>query len=223
MPAPHDAVWYLAYGSNLSQRRFACYLEGGRPDGADRTYLGCRDPSPALDDRPVALPFRVRFGGASRVWGGGLAFVDHTRTGITYGRAYLLRIAQFGDVMVQENALDVVDDDGAARLCEHGERLADELPRAVATTRPGEVALLADGNYGALVSCGTIDGRPALTFTSPGLGELPANGPAPAYLDVLVDGLVEAWGLTPAAALRWWLARPGASAHLPEAARVSSG
>ena len=38
-----DPVWYVAYGSNLRAARFGCYLAGGRPDGACRTYDGCRD------------------------------------------------------------------------------------------------------------------------------------------------------------------------------------
>ena len=32
-------VWYASYGSNLARDRFLCYLEGGRPKGATRTYL----------------------------------------------------------------------------------------------------------------------------------------------------------------------------------------
>lgn len=31
-------VWYAAYGSNLAAARFRCYVVGGRPAGAARTY-----------------------------------------------------------------------------------------------------------------------------------------------------------------------------------------
>ena len=48
--ATDDPVWYVAYGSNMSAARFGCYISGGRPPGARRTYLGCRDQSPP---RPV--------------------------------------------------------------------------------------------------------------------------------------------------------------------------
>lgn len=38
-----EQVWYASYGSNLSSRRFSCYLCGGRPPGAIRTYPGAHD------------------------------------------------------------------------------------------------------------------------------------------------------------------------------------
>ena len=42
-------IWYVAYGSNLSRERFCHYLRGGRPDGVERDYPGCRDTSDELD------------------------------------------------------------------------------------------------------------------------------------------------------------------------------
>ena len=66
-----DPVWYVAYGSNLRAARFACYLAGGRPDGACRTYEGCRDrPRPAATS-PSGCRAAWRFAGASRTWRGG--------------------------------------------------------------------------------------------------------------------------------------------------------
>ena len=41
-------IWYVAYGSNLSRERFCTYLRGGRPDGSERDYPGCRDTSDAV-------------------------------------------------------------------------------------------------------------------------------------------------------------------------------
>lgn len=69
-------MWYVAYGSNLSSERFACYVVGGRPAGARRTYEGCRDPSPPRRTSAIWLPGRLVFGGTSRAWGGGMAFYD---------------------------------------------------------------------------------------------------------------------------------------------------
>src|SRR6266851_737509 len=34
--------WYAAYGSNLAEDRFLCYVRGGRPAGGKVNLLGCR-------------------------------------------------------------------------------------------------------------------------------------------------------------------------------------
>ena len=36
-------VWYACYGSNLLKERFLCYIRGGRPIGAQRTFYGCKN------------------------------------------------------------------------------------------------------------------------------------------------------------------------------------
>ena len=72
-------VWYVAYGSNLSQDRFACYV-AGRPAGGRPAQLpGCRDRTPPREIVGLPAPGPLRFGGLSRVWGGGLAFLDPER------------------------------------------------------------------------------------------------------------------------------------------------
>jgi hypothetical protein len=92
-------VWYVAYGSNLSQDRFACYLQGGRPAGARRSYPGCRDRTPPRDVVGLRLPGRVHFGGLSRVWGGGLAFLDPAAgDGEVVARGYLIGTDQLDEV-----------------------------------------------------------------------------------------------------------------------------
>lgn len=105
-PTPHDndpvMLWYVAYGSNLHRDRFLCYLAGGRPAGAARTYTGCRDPRPPAADRPVLLPGGIYFAQTSPVWGGGVAFYDPSLPGLAPARAYLLTTGQFSDVLAQE-------------------------------------------------------------------------------------------------------------------------
>lgn len=98
-------VWYAAYGSNLDGERFACYVSGGVAPGSSRRNPGCRDTTPPRDDRPVELPYRLYFGGESRAWGGGVAFVDGAVADTTLGRAWLLTQEQFDDVVAQENGL----------------------------------------------------------------------------------------------------------------------
>jgi hypothetical protein len=97
-----DAVWYLAYGSNMAADRFSCYLAGGRPPGAVRTYQGSRDRRPPARDVGLRLPGRLRFGGVSGVWGGALASLA--------ARAYLVTFGQFSDVVAQEARQQVAED-----------------------------------------------------------------------------------------------------------------
>jgi hypothetical protein len=101
-----DWVWYAGYGSNLSRARFACYLEGGTPAGAGLSYTGCRDRTPARDSTPLRLRGRLRFGGESRVWGGGLAFLDPHADDEVVARGYLITTEQLADVARQERKYD---------------------------------------------------------------------------------------------------------------------
>jgi hypothetical protein len=64
-------IWYVAYGSNLSRERFCYYLHGGRPDGNDRDYPGCRDTSDPMDSFGLLISGGVYFAGRSSGWGGG--------------------------------------------------------------------------------------------------------------------------------------------------------
>jgi hypothetical protein len=99
-------VWYVAYGSNLSQDRFACYLQGGQPAGARRSYPGCRDRTPPREVIGLRMPGRVRFGGLSRVWGGGLAFLDSEADGEVVARGYLIGTDQLDEVFALERRYD---------------------------------------------------------------------------------------------------------------------
>jgi hypothetical protein len=99
-------VWYVAYGSNLSQDRFACYLQGGQPAGARRSYPGCRDRTPPREVVGLRIPGRVNFGGVSRVWGGGLAFLDTGADGEAVARGYLIGTDQLDEVFALERRYD---------------------------------------------------------------------------------------------------------------------
>ncbi|TSE01577.1 hypothetical protein FOS14_03305 [Skermania sp. ID1734] len=97
-----DYTWYVAYASNMSIARFACYLEGGCPPGATLTYVGARDASPPRASLPITLPGSLFFAGESRAWGGGRAFYDPEIPGPTPARAYLITNEQFADLRAQE-------------------------------------------------------------------------------------------------------------------------
>ena len=82
--------------------RFGCYISGGRPRGARRTYLGCRDQSPPRRDVGIHLAGGLTFAGRSSVWGGGMAFYNPHADGELAARAYLLTFGQLSDVVAQE-------------------------------------------------------------------------------------------------------------------------
>jgi hypothetical protein len=95
-------IWYVAYGSNLSRERFCSYLHGGRPDGNDRDYPGCRDTSDPMDSFGLLISGGVYFAGRSSGWGGAMAFYDPEVPGEVAARAYLITAQQFVDVLAQE-------------------------------------------------------------------------------------------------------------------------
>ena len=64
-PPNGPLVWYVAYGSNLAARRFACYLSGGRPTGGTREYSGCRDPRSPRRTLSLELDGGLVFAGRS--------------------------------------------------------------------------------------------------------------------------------------------------------------
>ena len=165
-----DLVWYVAFGSNMDSDRLSCYLAGGRPEGASRTYTGARDPSPPRRAVPTTIPHRLSFGGRSCVWGGGVAFVevarDHTVT--TPAVAWLITVEQLADLIAQENGLEPP-----------GPVPAD-LPG------PGQKGRVAGGRYDMLVGVGVIDGHRAVVLTS---GRTPPpNPPTEHYLAMIRRG-----------------------------------
>ena len=175
-------VWYVAYGSNLCEARFRCYLTGGSPDGStSRRYPACTAGAEVLADRAVRVPHRLYFARASRNWSGGaVAFLDLRRVGEdpTYGRARLVTLDQLDHLVTEENAGH-----------------ATSVP--VSALRRGPTDLRADGWYRTLLPLGELDGLPAVTLTG---RPKPHRRPDPAYLATLRAGLAEAWpDLAPAA------------------------
>lgn len=175
-------VWYASYGSNLSRHRFERYLHGGVPRGGRRRYPGARDRRPPSGDRPVALPYRLRFGGASRTWGGGMAFLDTAAHGHVLARAYRITVEQFADIHAQENGGDA--------------DVAD-----LAAVGDGQRVVAGRGNYPVIVRCGTLEGSPVFTFTA---RRLPARrSPATAYVRTIAAGLAESRGMAAAAIITY--------------------
>ncbi len=189
-----DAIWYAAYGTNLSSTRLRHYLEGGTPAGASRATPGSRDPGPPRDVRPIVLPGSVYFAWDSPTWGGGVAFYDprrpspgpgaRTGTGATdgsaVGRAYLLSRHQFSDLAAQEmHRLPGTDLD-----------LGGLLSTGTWSFGPGR--------YDTMHVVGAVDGAPVVTFTADwGDCPTPYRAPSAAYLGTMGRGLRESHGWEP--------------------------
>jgi hypothetical protein len=172
-----DHVWYVAYGSNLSADRFACYLQGGQPPGAAFTYPGARDQTPPRASKAVWLPGSVYFATQSQVWGGGRALYDPDIPGKAAARSYLITTQQFSDVVAQEM---------------YRESRADLDLTELATLGRIQVG---EGRYETLIHAGQDEQMPLVTFTAPwGIGDVPLLSPSGAYLRTLGQGLLESHG-----------------------------
>ena len=185
----------MSYGSNLHRARFQSYLEGGRMPGGRRADAGCRDPSPPQADEPVFLPYPLYFSGESRVWGGGVAFLDHLpgEHDMTYARMYLITGEQFEDLVAQESKRlhATVDWTGLVRE-----------GRTSAGT----------GRYDELVVVGDRDGVPMVTFTHPvPMADVHLARPEAGYLRVLAEGLRDCHHLTDPDIADYLLTCPGAA------------
>jgi hypothetical protein len=177
--ASSPQVWYAAYGSNLAEDRFLCYIRGGRPCGGKHRLAGCRDKTPPAQSRSHQLPLRLFIGGRSQTWDGhGVAFVGTRRRPdqTTWVRIWLVRTSQLEDVVAQENGL-------------RAGRVSID-PAALSRDHHWDVGV--KGKYPRIIRLGAIDGRPVLTCTT-------ANGslqgrprpPAPDYLRWMAKGLRE--------------------------------
>lgn len=201
-------VWYVSYGSNLCAERFLCYLRGGRPAGATRTYAGARDKTPAREDRPLEIPYPLYFAGVSKVWGGSPCFVDIAKSveARTRARAYLITWEQFEDVVAQENG-----------------RPSSPIVLDLGGVDEGSSLRIGPGRYENMLCAGLVDDLPSLTFTSPWtMAEAKMGAPAAAYLAMLVAGLRESHGLSDSELIAYLGSAPGCSDALVSSVLAAS-
>jgi len=188
-------VWYASYGSNMSAARLACYLAGGCPPGASRTYPGARDRTLPTEVRPVELAGCVYFAWHSPTWDGGIAFYDPQGPGTSVGRAYRLTLGQLSDLLEQEMHRQPGVDHDLSELLEDG------------------VAVVGDGSYESLHVVGELDVEPVVTFTSPErMHAADHREPSAAYLATMARGLVEGHGWDGEQVAAYLLERPGIGA-----------
>lgn len=191
-----DGVWYAAYGTNLSAKRFHCYLQGGRPSGSRRRYPGCRDRTVPRDDRPVVVVGTVHFALESSVWGGGMAFYDAQQPGPVLMRAYLVTRDQLLDVLTQEMHRDPAD--LSSRI---------QVPDGLGSDA---MVRLGPGRYETVYRIADLDSRPVLTFShAPVEQRWKPNRPSSAYLRWVVAGLRDSHGLEASEVVEYLLGCPG--------------
>ena len=183
-PLPREGdVWYVSYGSNMSEKRLGAYIGGGVPPGGNRANPGARDASPPRRSVPVDLPGSLYFAGRSPQWGGGVAFYDHdahdpAHGGPTAARAYLVTAGQFADVAAQE----------MHRVPQEG----DPLEEVVLGGIDGGVHHAGPGRYETLIEVGRLDGASMLLFTAPhGIDHVEHTQPSVSYLEMMATGLRE--------------------------------
>ena len=174
-------IWYASYGSNMLAERFRCYISGGRPEGAQRTYKGCTNRIFPEKIKPVRIPAELYFARRSKTWhGGGICFlkpeIDENQT--TLGRMYLIAPDQFCELVKQESRYE-----GDLHL---------DLEQAI---EQGSMLLPINSWYAKILFLGYEEGQPVFTFTCTGFLEKELNPPHPAYLNMIRSGLKETYGM----------------------------
>ncbi len=170
-------VWYATYGTGLSREHFMQFINGGQFGSKTvRTYPGCSDTTPPLKTTFMALPHELYFAGNSETWGGGFVRIDPTvdRSQHTLSRAYLISMQQFKEIIAQENFRDHMVSLPLDAAKKHGHAPIGD----------------GSGNYEELVYCGVKEGYPVYSVTT-GLPRQAYNPPAPAYTQLLCQGLSE--------------------------------
>lgn len=197
MTTSSGLVWYAAYGSNLHEPRFRCYLTGGRAAGSARVHPPCADDRSPRATAVATLPFPLFFAGSSRTWGGGNAYIDPDgHDAATRARLYLISVEQFEAVVAAE-----------------GHRAPAPLPPPRAGT-PATYRV-ASGDYGVgVLACGQLEGIPVLSVTGP-TPDASVTPPRRAYLRTIASGLRHTHALSPQAVADYLAPVPGIASHYP--------
>ena len=198
-----EQVWYACYGSNLKAERFNCYIAGGRPKGSiGMESSGSIDKTPPSNTATFATDWQLFFAKEFIGWGGkGIAFLQPPQAesrsstpqdAIESGalcRLYKISFEQFVDVVLQENG-------GRSTHTQLRQTVKDEVVQAMQSIGTKGTTVLREGVlegswYRRLVSLGTHESLPVLTFTSD--EQLSFVPPAKPYLQTIATGLMECW------------------------------
>ena len=103
-PKHEEEVWYACYGSNLSEERFRCYVQGGVAPNGNR-YYGCNDTTLWKESYWTDYRGRLYFGNKSPSWDyDGVAFYDPAGHEPVLFRLYRITRNQLHDIMRQEGS-----------------------------------------------------------------------------------------------------------------------
>lgn len=106
-----DYIWYVGYGSNLSEQRFLCYIKGGTSCFGKKKNDGCKkDPTLPAENKSIIIHYPLYFALPNNLkqtsnWGrGGVAFIGHHENkGLkTFCRMWKITREQYEEVRDQE-------------------------------------------------------------------------------------------------------------------------
>ena len=100
-----EYVYYICYGSNLLEERFNLYIIGGENKEYKIRQNGCKDKTLPQKVIPYEIPYNIYFAKTSSKWENkGVAFLDVTHPGKSFGKGYLITKEQYQEVSAQEGA-----------------------------------------------------------------------------------------------------------------------
>ncbi|MGM0581391.1 MAG: hypothetical protein ACQETL_11965 [Bacteroidota bacterium] len=190
-----DYVWYASYGSNISTERFMCYIQGGKPEGATRTYQGCVDQSPPIDQKPIKIPYELYFAKSAGVWnGGGVCFIspEKNENAYTLGNMYLITRQQFMEVVQQENSTK--------------KSIKIDFEKA---QKEKSLVVRKNSWYGNLLNLGKKENAPIFTFTNENYISNEINSPNQHYLKTIIKGLITTHQLNQSELEAYFLSKKG--------------
>jgi hypothetical protein len=188
-------IWYASYGSNISAERFMCYIQGGKPKGATRNYLGCTDTTRPIDQKSIQIPHELYFAKSAGVWnGGGVCFInpEKNQKAETLGNMYLITRQQFLEVVQQENNTNEYIDIDFNK-----------------TQKDKSSVVRKNSWYGKLLYLGEEDNAPIFTFTNEKFLLNDINSPDPHYLKTIIKGLIDTHHLNKSQLKAYLLSKKG--------------
>lgn len=99
-----DKVWYVTYGSNLLKERLGYYIKGGTCQYNGRCYKACPDTTMPEKSIPVMIPYDMYYSNFDMgSWKNStVCFLDVTKPGKAYGRAWLVTSSQLEEIHRRE-------------------------------------------------------------------------------------------------------------------------
>ena len=99
-----ETVWYVSYGSNMLEERLKYYIAGGICRYNGKRYSPCTDQTLPCESRTVEIPYDMYFSNYDMgSWSNSaVSFLDISRPGFAYGRAYKIKKSQLEEIHRKE-------------------------------------------------------------------------------------------------------------------------